>query len=941
MSSTACPEGPDKTTSAQSAIVSGSTIFEGRLREMILGHGLKNDNHNAVSDPKLGPQMPTTTQQTPAPTASGLNQTQLRTPEPDTSLNRKGQHLRGRSGKSAPQKMNHPNGTSIARTPQDLPEAPLPYSIKPARQARRHQPSASTHPNAASPTAIEGPVQPPSGGTSQARRPNDISTNHPSFREEQPRTRYPNLTRPPYGTLQGQAPFPPQTNLRRGTFASPPHGPPYGRPHPHHQQLYNPYMSSSSNRQQPWFHHAGSNNQAPSQAVVQAQISYLDSIASAEIPKVEISQEEEEKKATVRTLLEAICQGTITKYELERDPLFDSSTVCLRCYGSLRTGFATKSSDMDLAIESPLSRPEISSVESEIPRLLEKALLDLGYGARLLTRTRIPLIRFCEKPTPELANRLYKERQKWEEERDSPPKKKKVKKEAESKSEPSETKAGSLPTADGIPGVHPPSDDIGFDGEMPLAEEIDEMPVSDHPSDSLQHTARSQDSEAMKPKAEQAFRASEASLKDTITDLRDLALTDPKSQQEQTHNSKPAPAMAKERREAVLSDDELIRLYKLAMNEGWFEQQERQKIYNFFAAVNRIKDTSQIAECRKQLFSLPDILNRYRPPPNHQLDYPTDGVGVQCDIIFSNPLAIHNSAMLRCYNLSDPRVKPMVLFIKAWAKRRKINSPYHGTLSSYGYVLMVLHYLVNVARPPICLNLQTVDIAARDVSVENTYIVDGYPVRFWRNESEIQQWAQNGLITKDRHSTIGSLLRGFFQYFAVQSGGFCWGMDVLSLRSSGGILSKTEKGWVAAKTEVLDPLVEGQRGQEVRQRYLFAIEDPFEINHNIARTVVHNGIVAIRDEFRRAHRLILEAGNGRNTEDLFAEGASKNDLNYRYFGPRPKPPVNKEIGQAAKPNVVQNQKAAPNPKGIGIGLKAANPSRPNSTKEKSTLANTN
>ncbi|KAI4283367.1 MAG: hypothetical protein L6R38_002217 [Xanthoria sp. 2 TBL-2021] len=344
------------------------------------------------------------------------------------------------------------------------------------------------------------------------------------------------------------------------------------------------------------------------------------------------------------------------------------------------------------------------------------------------------------------------------------------------------------------------------------------------------------------------------------------------------------------RLESTLPDEEIVRLYKLAIKEGWFEPEERGIIFAFIKAFENKSSQYQLTACRSQLLALPDVLSRYRPPPEHHLDFPKDGVGVQCDINFSNRLALHNSHMLRCYNLSDPRVRPMVLFVKAWAKRRKINSPYHGTLSSYGYVLMVLHYLVNVARPPICLNLQTVEIAGQDTSAENTQIVDGYSVRFWRDEKEIQQWSQNSRITADHHSSVGSLLRGFFQYFAVVSGGFSWGTDVLSLRTPGGILSKQQKDWIAAKTVVLEPAREGQKGQEVRQRYLFAIEDPFEINHNIARTVVHNGIVAIRDEFRRANKLIHEAGNGRITEDLFEEAEAKDDLNYRHFGPRPRPP---------------------------------------------------
>lgn len=61
--------------------------------------------------------------------------------------------------------------------------------------------------------------------------------------------------------------------------------------------------------------------------------------------------------------------------------------------------------------------------------------------------------------------------------------------------------------------------------------------------------------------------------------------------------------------------------------------------------------------------------------------------------------------------------------------------------------------------------------------------------------------------------------------------------------------------------------------KEVRHRYLFAIEDPFELTHNVARTVTHPGICAIRDEFRRAWRILAAIGRGLPPNDghLFAE----------------------------------------------------------------------
>lgn len=56
--------------------------------------------------------------------------------------------------------------------------------------------------------------------------------------------------------------------------------------------------------------------------------------------------------------------------------------------------------------------------------------------------------------------------------------------------------------------------------------------------------------------------------------------------------------------------------------------------------------------------------------------------GVACDITINRPLALHNSALLRTYSEMDPRVRPLVLAVKQWAKARNISDAATGTLSS-------------------------------------------------------------------------------------------------------------------------------------------------------------------------------------------------------------------------------------------------------------------
>lgn len=79
-------------------------------------------------------------------------------------------------------------------------------------------------------------------------------------------------------------------------------------------------------------------------------------------------------------------------------------------------------------------------------------------------------------------------------------------------------------------------------------------------------------------------------------------------------------------------------------------------------------------------------------PPTNELPYE-----ISCDIGFENRLALENTRLLLSYAMVDPpRLRTLVLFLKVWTKRRKLNSPYTGTLSSYGYTLMVLFFLTQV-----------------------------------------------------------------------------------------------------------------------------------------------------------------------------------------------------------------------------------------------------
>ncbi|TKX25684.1 hypothetical protein C1H76_2334 [Elsinoe australis] len=483
-----------------------------------------------------------------------------------------------------------------------------------------------------------------------------------------------------------------------------------------------------------------------------ARWKYLDDLAIQEIPTIEMTREELAEKDAFRQQLEAVFVSVVKAGLTESPP-----NMSLQNFGSLKSGFATKGSDMDLVIVDGSESTEpahISLAEDGLPRKFEKELLTRGIGARLLTRARVPIIKICESPTPELLSALREAREKWD----------------------------ALPDDEKL--------EDGKDRKKPEGKELTQQAAAfATPADTSVPTTESkkEDSDELEQKVAQSAAGSQQTVEQTDPQKSDASTI------QSNENSRPP-----------------------RKRDPWTREKKK-----------------------------------------GPLDFPNDGVGIQCDINFFNPLGIHNTHMLYCYSLCDPRVRPMILFVKAWARKRKINNPYSGTLSSYGYVLMVLHYLINVARPAVVPNLQM--WADRlNAPLRN---IDGWEVHFWGDEDAITKAAQNGEMTGNG-DPLGALLKSFFQYYAsTQNGfGFVWMKDVLSLRTPGGVLTKEEKGWTGAKTETTDL-------KEVRHRYLFAIEDPFELTHNVARTVTHPGIVAIRDEFRRAWRILGAVGNGFTPRD--------------------------------------------------------------------------
>lgn len=193
---------------------------------------------------------------------------------------------------------------------------------------------------------------------------------------------------------------------------------------------------------------------------------------------------------------------------------------------------------------------------------------------------------------------------------------------------------------------------------------------------------------------------------------------------------------------------------------------------------------------------------------------------LSCDIVVNTKLAIYNTELIKSYSSADDRIVKLGLIVKYWAKRRRINEPFFGTLSSYCYMLMLIHFLQ--LRPvPVLPNLQ---------ECEKTLDVDGCNVSFISCPS----------FKSANNESLADLLMSFFKYYAYE---FNYKDSVVSIRC-GKVISKGSKQWNIPFSFL------------AQEKYWFCVEDPFDITYNLARAVTRPSLYLLRGEFIRAYQLI-------------------------------------------------------------------------------------
>ncbi|XP_061411006.1 speckle targeted PIP5K1A-regulated poly(A) polymerase-like [Lethenteron reissneri] len=189
--------------------------------------------------------------------------------------------------------------------------------------------------------------------------------------------------------------------------------------------------------------------------------------------------------------------------------------------------------------------------------------------------------------------------------------------------------------------------------------------------------------------------------------------------------------------------------------------------------------------------------------------------GLQCDITINNRLPVQNTKLLQLYAAADSRVKPLVYTVRYWAKQKQLAGNTSGGgphLNNYALTLLVVYFL-QTRQPPILPTVSRLKELAGEVE---THVVDGWDCSF------LSEWTDE--CDTDNTDTLNSLLPEFFKFYAS----FDFSGSVISLRE--GVVFPVAEFFGISKTEQANAKPKLRLGP-------INVQDPFELNHNVAGNV--------------------------------------------------------------------------------------------------------
>ncbi|XP_064073240.1 speckle targeted PIP5K1A-regulated poly(A) polymerase-like [Vanessa tameamea] len=248
-------------------------------------------------------------------------------------------------------------------------------------------------------------------------------------------------------------------------------------------------------------------------------------------------------------------------------------------------------------------------------------------------------------------------------------------------------------------------------------------------------------------------------------------------------------------------------------------------------STNYVIKAKRILQQYPQLFAEILAIPRANTPIVKFFHIPTE---TNCDVTFKTPLGSQNSKLIAFLLHADPRLIPMAVVIKYWARVHGLSGT--GKLTNYALTMLIIFYL---QQPPVSI-LPAVEWLQRDA--DNDIIVDHWNTGFMHHHDRLPESTNT--------SSISELLGGFFQYYSTFNF-----TDLIVCPFMGSPIKKD-----LFKDLNLLPKEFGRYVSNIRDRLTdpmrfttaMCVQDPFELCHNVASPITSRLAFEIKEFFRFA-----------------------------------------------------------------------------------------
>jgi poly(A) RNA polymerase GLD2 len=181
---------------------------------------------------------------------------------------------------------------------------------------------------------------------------------------------------------------------------------------------------------------------------------------------------------------------------------------------------------------------------------------------------------------------------------------------------------------------------------------------------------------------------------------------------------------------------------------------EHHTVMNEAIVLRRIRDALGRDGFELVLGTRVPVLRLTRPPHGQDFTF---------DITVNRLNGRCNSLMLADLLRVDPRVIPLTMVCRSWAKAARITDSRNSYLSSYSLLLIIVHFLQAVASPPVLPVLQSRENIQRAKRRES-----GWVLRSEKGETRVQEWAIPKAWKSKNMMSVAELLLRFLRWMAIE-----------------------------------------------------------------------------------------------------------------------------------------------------------------------------